>query len=244
MLQVIQHLDDAFSAHLSDVVPILMGVLPKTTFPATLRSSVVSLLGTCVEAAPTAMASQGYAQLLAHAMLDLVSIESVERPAAPIKICTTKSGIESDQVVDAKQEERRRKSAPGHDDATDINAKLPQLRRSALLLLYLLVRGTRHQLEEAAREVGLLASDIDGLRALRLPGGRTLRTSSTKSARDDCDKSMIFLFPRELIGRAKIVCGFLQWRDTDAIVRMQGKDCLEELDGLELDLVHRGLSDV
>lgn len=242
LLQVIQHLDEAFKAHISDVVPLLMGALRNRTISATIRSSVVSLLGTCVEAAPTAMASQGYSHLLADAMLDLASIESVERPAVSATSRGTEADSESDQHLDAKQQERQRKFAPGHDDATDIDAKLPQLRRSALLLVSLLIRGTRHQLEQAARKIEPQASGTDSLRALRLPGGRILRASSTELVGDNDDKTVVLLFPRKLIGRAKTVCGFLQWRDTDAIVRMEGQDCLEQLDGLELDLVHRDLS--
>lgn len=240
LLQVIKHLDEAMSAHVADVVPPLMAALRNRYLPATIRSSVVSLLGTCVEAAPTAMASQGYSHTLAGAMLDLASIESVERPSSiGDKSKKPPADEEEEGIIDAREKERRRKFAPGHDDAVDVDAKLPQLRRSALLLLALLIRGTRHQLEATqGREDDSIGLGREShLEALRLPGNGAGILGHRQAPSDE-----LHLFPSRLLARAKAVCGFLKWRDTDALVRHQAQDCVEELDGLELDLVHQAPS--
>lgn len=106
-----------------------------------------------------------------------------------------------DVELDSSEEEREEKK-PTQDSAISTDSKLPHLRRSALLLLNLLVRGTRDQLEiftlslekfhsqrsnvSGDADLNMIfnrskdRADEDSFSSLRLPNGSILSLASTK----------------------------------------------------------------
>uniref|UniRef100_V5ELY2 RNA polymerase II assembly factor Rtp1 C-terminal domain-containing protein n=2 Tax=Kalmanozyma brasiliensis (strain GHG001) TaxID=1365824 RepID=V5ELY2_KALBG len=244
LLQVIQRCGDAMVAHFDAVVPPLLVKLRDRALPNVLRSSFVSILGTVIEAAPMAMARKGYAGQLAEVCIDIVVIEMVHRPNAGKE--TVKMNVQGKRV-DANDEEKEQKRAEEQkklDSATTSDAKVAHLRRAAMLLLTLLVRGTRFQLEEqdSSASGGRL---VEKLSALRLPGGGIL-PSVAASGEGEAPKTerlqkKDLLFPPQLLDRLKQVAAYVEAGDTDSIVRTHAHDCIEHVDALSLDLVQSGL---
>ncbi|SJX61416.1 uncharacterized protein SRS1_10470 [Sporisorium reilianum f. sp. reilianum] len=248
LLQVVQRCGDAMGAHVDAVVPPLLAKLRDRALANVLRSSFVSILGTVVEAAPVAMASRGYAAQLAQVCIDIVVIEMVERRIGPLKGPVTLN-VQGKRVVDPTEDDEEKHKAQAHaqralDSATNNDAKIAHLRRAAMLLLTLLVRGTRFQLEE--REGAEGGKLVEKLSALRLPGGGILPSVSAPGdgvvqAKQELGTKDL-LFPPSLLERLKQVAAYVEAGDTDAIVRTHAHDCLEHADALLLDLVSSGLS--
>lgn len=156
LLQVIQKLEEALLAYVDEIVYPLLTAIRQFNRPTTLRSSYLSVLGTCVEACPAAFTSTLSANAIVDAMLDLLSIESKQ-----------KSSITQAQDM---------------QDPTHVDTKLPQLRRAAILLLALFINGSRHQLEIAQEERDKINQE-EGLTALRLPNGSIVGSGNDSSAK-------------------------------------------------------------
>ena len=240
LLQVVQRCGDAISAYVDTVVPPLLAKLRDRSLANVLRSSFVSILGTVVEAAPVAMATKGYAGQLAEVCIDIVVIEMVQQPNAkngPVKLNVQGKRISNPDDDDSKASEEQRKL----DSATANDAKIAHLRRAAMLLLTLLVRATRLQLEQPEQ-----ARLADKLSALRLPGGAMLPSISTPGQGATQPTAKLtktdLLFPSSLLEKLKQVAAYVQARDTDAIVRTHAHDCTQHIDALSVELVHSGLA--
>lgn len=249
LLQVIQRCGDAMAAHVDTVVPPLLAKLRDRSLANVLRSSFVSILGTMVEAAPVVMASKGYAAQLAEVCIDIVVIEMVQRPNAPLK-GAVKLKVQGKRVADPTEDDEVKENARAQeqrklDSATSSDAKIAHLRRAAMLLLTLLVRGTRFQLEERD-EGGAGGKLMEKLSALRLPGGGILPSvsASGEGVKDTTQQlgKKDLLFPPQLLERLKQVAGYIEARDTDAIVRTHAHDCIEHADALSLDLIQSGVA--
>ncbi|KAJ9477418.1 Protein required for cell viability [Pseudozyma hubeiensis] len=242
--QVIQRCADSMAAHVDAVVPPLLARLRDRALPNVLRSSFVSILGTMIEAVPRTMVVKGYATQLAQVCIDIVVIEMVKRPDVG-KEGAVKLNVANKRVKDVDDEEKGKKAEEEQrrlDSATNADAKIAHLRRAAMLLLTLLVRGTRMQLENSGEDGGV----VEKLSSLRLPGGGVLPNVSAPgddlSGRDGRSlKGKDLLFPPELLGRLKQVAGYVQAGDTDAVVRTHAHDCLEHVEALELDLLQSAL---
>ena len=178
---------------------------------------MLAILGTTVEAAPVALASGSLAREMAELCLDLVSIELV--PRAPLRrtgVRGTVSGSRGTSVLpEQDQDEAEAEQVP--ESATSTDSKLAPLRRGALLLLAHLVRGSKHQLLDAREE--------DGEPQIRIPGMTHQQTRTRPAPR--------LLFPRDLVARLGRVCGYVAAQDTDALVRVQARDCIAEADEME-----------
>lgn len=241
LLQVIQRCGDAMVAHVDGVVPVLLARLRDRALPNVLRSSFVSILGTLIEALPTAMVSKGYARQLAQVCIDIVVIEMVQRPQPPWKR-RGQLRVHGKRVTDVDEQETDKAAQEQHklDSATNSDPKIAHLRRAAVLLLTLLVRGTRMQLENRRDP----ANPVESLSALRLPGGGVLPSidhATTPSASVGLTNNQL-LFPSQFLAKLKHVAAYVQAADTDAVVCTHARDCLEQLEALELDLVQSATS--
>lgn len=242
LLQAVQRLAEAGAVYADEIMPALCRGLADDVFPTTLRASCLSLLGTCVEAFPLTVASKGYAEQLVESALDILRIEVVTR----------------DRAADALQPSRPREEggsnrlreqwAPGGDDATGLDTGYPQLRRGALLLLGLLIRGARHQLEDQAQDYddGVAAREINGFHvtALRLPDGSTLPSLTDHNINRPRSRLPPLLFKQEQIAASRRVAQYVMVADNDALVRHQASDITAELDALEIAHVHCGVADM
>lgn len=247
LLQVVQRCADALPAHVDAVVPPLLAKLRDRALPNVLRSSFISILGTVVEAAPLSMASKGYAAQMAQICIDIVVLELVHRPApsqrGPVKLNVQgKKVSDVDDDVRAEQHEAEQRKL---DSATVVDAKVAHLRRAAMLLLTLLVRGTSIQLE-TANEADGPAQLVERLSALRLPGGGSLPSVDRDEPQaDSAHKARLgardLLFPVGLATRLREVAAYAAANDTDMIVRTHAHDCVQLVDALQLDLVHADL---
>ena len=72
ILQVLQHLGEAVVSELDRIVPPLLTAVRNPLFSATLRSSFISILGTCVEIAPTALAADRSSVHMVHMCTELI----------------------------------------------------------------------------------------------------------------------------------------------------------------------------
>ena len=252
LLQVVQRCADAMAAHVDAVVPPLLTRLRDRALPNVLRSSYISILGTVVEAAPLAMASRGYAAQLAQVCIDIVVIEHVQQPRAPppptagaVKLNVQGERVrrpEADDAAEAEAEAAKAQQA-ALDSATSTDPKLAHLRRAAMLLLTLLVRATRLQLEDDRS--GRADSHGEQLSALRLPGGGVLPSVSASAGTAPTKMGIStkdLLFPPTLLTRLKQVAAYLETSDSDTIVRVHAHDCLEHADALLIDLVQFDLT--
>ncbi|CDR99212.1 hypothetical protein [Sporisorium scitamineum] len=250
LLQVIQRCDDAMPAHVDTVVPPLLAKLRDRSLANVLRSSFVSILGTVVEAAPWAMASKGYAAQLAEVCIEIVVIEMVQRPnttvKGPVKLNVQGKRVNpnEDEEKEKASEREQRKLDNATNSATNSDAKIAHLRRAAMLLLTLLVRETRFQLEERDGMEGG-GKLVEKLSALRLPGGGILPSISAPGENAVGKTQQLgkrdLLFPPHLLERLKQVAAYVEAGDTDAIVRTHAHDCIEHVDALSVDLVQSGL---
>lgn len=245
LLQVIQRCGDAMAAYIDAVLPPLLVRLRDRAVPNVLRSSFISILGTVVEAVPLAMAVKGYAGQLAEICIDIVVIEMVQRPDALRS--AVKMNVQGKRVNNPDEEEEKGKKDAEQkrlDSATVTNPKVAHLRRAAMLLLTLLVRGTQIQLEE--RNDGGGARLVEKLSALRLPGGGMLPSLSSEGgepapSREASLEKKDLLFPVQLLKRLKEVASYVEASDTDAVVRTHAHDCVQHVDALSLELVQSGL---
>jgi len=259
LLRVIQRCGSRLGPDVSIVVRPLLTMLRNAHEPTALRSSAISLLGTCVEAAPLAMASAGFAQSLTSICLDIVALETTERSQPRTRAKKTSrpavsvvkgtglfAGIEAVEDDDEADDEPQ----PQPESATATDTKLPQLRRAALFLLTLLLSGTNAVLQrhledrrESAQSTLLEPPGREAsLSALRLPGGASLPILSSDSSTLAPRKGDAFLppllFEPKLLEHTKTVAKFVNGRDADAVVRVQAEEVQRECDELELNLVH------
>lgn len=187
---------------------------------------MLSVLGTCIEASPRALAAQGHAAAIADGMLDLLSLE---------------------------MDHRRSTTQAQMDSALEVNTKLPQLRRASLLLLILLVRGTTHQLQERreAEESSSLSAwpeETPRLEQLRMPGGSTLGPFKRGPVNDSRDvlsvassgKPLVPLFPGHLLSRTEHVAGYVAQLDTDSLARHQASELVNDIETLKIERVQSG----
>lgn len=221
-----------FATSVSTLFEPLLSALGDAMLPTNLRSSIISLMGTLVEATPLVLAAKGHSAEMATAMLDLLALEIVPRARA---LPAGETGADEEAAV--------AEAAP-----TSTERHLPQLRRSAMLLLALLIRGTRHQLDEYLSRAVKSTEDSEreggGLQALRLPGGGSLPSlvpTGSSLAPGSARQAPPFLFPSSLLNRARTTGAYANAHDTDALVRLEGEDIVTECGLLELALVNAGL---
>ncbi|PWN25436.1 hypothetical protein BDZ90DRAFT_234252 [Jaminaea rosea] len=248
LLHTIQSLGEAGARYSPLFLPSLLDALRDASQPTTLRSSVLSLLGTCVEAFPLALCARGgagasWSQRMGEAALDLLAVEGGKRSTIPDSASLGLDPLAEDK--DTEMEKRRLGWAPGADDAFSTDTSYPQLRRGAMLLLCLLVRGSRHQLEDCA-EARHDERKVEGpeLKSLRLPSGGTLpslRSDIGQTKTNPAREKPALLFPATLIPRAKVVSSWLKDADEDALVRYQAEEMGTECEGLEIAIVQFGL---
>ncbi|SPO21542.1 uncharacterized protein UTRI_01028_B [Ustilago trichophora] len=249
LLQVIQRCGDAMVAHVDTVVPPLLVKLRERALPNVLRSSFVSILGTVVEAAPVMMVSKGYAVQVAEVCMDIVVIEMVPRPngnpKGNVKMDVQGKRVSNAEVDDEEEEKKRQLEQTKLDSATNTDPKLAHLRRAAMLLLTLLVRGTQIQLDNYTSRNADKAP-VEKLSALRLPGGGILPSISTIGEPTTKEEPRLaqknLLFPPPLLNRLKQVAAYVETSDTDAIVRAHAHDCVQHVQEALLALVQYDLS--
>ncbi|KAN0060999.1 hypothetical protein ACQY0O_006733 [Thecaphora frezii] len=232
LLQVVQKCGEALSPNVDVLVPPLLAKLRDAATPTTLRSSIISILGTTVEAVPLVLAARGLAREMVTTCLDLISVETVARPnlvrqKVTMKVSGKVQDVSEDEDDQEADEAARPKQKGGLDSATTTDSKVASLRRAALLLIVTMLRATKHQLLDASQP-----SSDEGetqLDSLRLPTGGALPSLSGRSGQASRTVEVRhLLFPYDLIASVKRVCAFVAERDTDAVVRIQAKDCVDE----------------
>ncbi|WFD34978.1 hypothetical protein MCUN1_001824 [Malassezia cuniculi] len=217
LVQVLQYLGDAARPVLPRIVRPLLTALRNTNFSATLRSSFIAVLGTCVEGEPGAVASLTGSEI-AEAAVDLVHVEGVNRPQRR----TVRAYVNGEAAaLDDSDDDQDR-------SGIDTDPKLPQLRRSALLLLAHAIRASRHMIEEYA-EAQQRAPDAS-LTALRLPGGGLLPSIGDSIPQPTPPELLV---PLSLVPRIRLIMQKTSALDTDALVRQQAEDCLKEAQEFE-----------
>lgn len=237
ILQVLQHCGEAITPAIDVIVnPLLTGVR-NPRFSATLRSSFISILGTCVEFAPTALASSGAANEMVQLCGDLVKIESVPRSMTRKSAVTGRvtgrdeHGNTKTMQLDEEEEKEQRDEREARA-GIDVDPKLPQLRRSALLLLAVLLRSTRHQLdafvEDRSRDIE--SDGPDTLTSLRLPGGSMLPDTGAKKKSHAAPALLVSL---DAARRILPTVSYTSSEDVDALVQQQARDCIQEVQLLE-----------
>lgn len=238
LLQVLQYCGEAIIPSIDLVVQPLLTAVRNPIFSATLRSSFISILGTCVEFAPIALASSGASEEMVQMCSDLVKLESVRRPMMRKRTVTAHvtgrdiHGNEKRSMMDDNEEERERRDEREVYAGIDKDPKLPQLRRSAFLLLAVLLRATRHQLDAymEERQTDAASSGPDTLSSLRLPGGGVLPDIGAKTRVEKPPVPLVSLkSARQLIPTAN----YVSYEDIDALVQQQARDCVHEVQLLE-----------
>jgi hypothetical protein len=210
LLQVCQKLEEALSVYVDDIVHPLLTALRQSSRPTTLRSSYLSILGTCVEACSGAFTATSIGNALIDAMLDLLSVET--------------SSLQSKQSQQDMQ------------DPTNLDTKLPQLRRVAVLLLALFIRGSRHQLElSQEKRDDVSAQQEVGLTSLRMPNGSILQGENSDAQRNSVNQPL--MFAEDKTERTKTILGYIAQYDNDSLVRHQSQQLLDELNLLNLSRI-------
>ncbi|PWN18525.1 hypothetical protein BCV69DRAFT_285150 [Microstroma glucosiphilum] len=262
LLAAIQHLAEGGAVYSSSFLPALLTVLRDRKASTTLKSSALTLLGTCVEAFPLAIASatrEGYVGKMVRGCLDLLQLEMVHRRSSSGARPTSGSfgeHAEEEEEEDPTVARQQLRFAPGADDSTSLDSSYPQLRRGALLLLHLLIKGTRDQLalfvETRAREQPQVGAE-GGWIALRLPGGGRLPSLSSsfdpKSAPTTLPPLLFPLAERssgsggdvQLQDSTRTTMQYLALEDDDALVRRMAREVDEELQALLVEMVGVGL---
>lgn len=219
LLQVVQKLELALAAYTSEIVDPLLSAIRNSKLSTTLRSSMLSILGSCIEACPQAMAVEGHARSISDSMIDLLSIE-----------VDTKGQTTQEQI----------------DDATLTDTRLPQFRRAALILLSLLIRGASLQLEasDEDRQASTWQEDIPQLTSLRMPGGGMLSSIKTKIEKGDSSelKDKKLLFEPDRIKRCEQIVGYVAQFDRDALVQQQAGVVMQDLETFKLYIIHTSAS--
>lgn len=245
LLQVLQHLGEAAVPDLPRITGPLLTAVRQPRWPATLRSSFLSILGTCVELAPLALAADGTSVALLSLCTELLTLTSERRgvrrrpKVRATRVGRDEAGRTMERLVDdSDSDEAADRAEREATSGTDPDPQRPQLRRSALLLLALLVRGTRHQLEEAQEKQ---AADTDApLTALRLPGGGVLPDVRAGHAAARTPQDPLLVTPAALAPVAPVL-QYVADEDVDLIVRQQARDALDEVRALELAWVQASL---
>lgn len=226
LVKVIQYLGDAVRPVLASLMGPLLTALRNSNFSATLRSSFIAVLGTCVEIVPGAVAALTGTQL-AEAALDLVAVESVDRPQRK----AVRAYVNGEEQMDDSDDDKEAREARA---GIDTDSKLPQLRRSALLLLAYTIRASLHLVEEYAEAQQRTAGDVDApLTALRLPGGSLLPSVEEEGPRPVRPAPPELPVPLTLVPRIILTAEKVHTWDTDALVRQQAEDCVLEARQLE-----------
>ncbi|MCO5588320.1 hypothetical protein L7F22_042275 [Adiantum nelumboides] len=216
LLQVVQSLELALSAYTNEIVNPLLSAIRNNKLSTTLRSSMLSILGSCIEACPESMAIQGHSRSIGDSMIDLLSIEM-----------DTKGQTTQEQM----------------DDATLIETKLPQLRRAALILLSLLIRGSTLQLQSSEEDQQSLTwkEDVPQLTSLRMPGGGTLTSIKSKFEKSE-SISKTLLFEPDQIKRCEQIVGYVAQFDRDALAQQQAGVVMQDLETFKLYIIHTSAS--
>lgn len=239
LLQVLQHCGEAIVPAVALIVNPLLTAVRNPVFSATLRSSFISILGTCVEVAPTALASSGASEDMARLCRELVQVESVRRPMmrkAHVTAHVTGKDATGEQkrtAIDDDDDECEKMAEKEGHAGTDVDPKLPQLRRAALLLLAVLLRSTRHQLDAFldARQHQLEETpEPESLSALRLPGGGMLPETRQTTSKVPAPVPLLSM---QAAQHLVPVMSYVATEDVDALVRQQASDCLDEVRLLE-----------
>lgn len=259
LLQAIQNLAAGGAAYIDVLLPPLCESLrlPGEVMSTTLKSSAISLLGTCVEAFPDAIVRKNFAAPLVRTAVEILQVEGVTGDQVgtlegiPSPEAEEDLDSEDEDMVAAAAQRRKQRAnwAPGADDATRTDGHDPQLRRGALLLLALLIRGARHQIEDvgdeqegphAADDVLIRATRDESsatLSSLRLPGGGSLPAWDS-TTRKHIPQIGPLLFDLDKASSVRTVAAYAQQIDIDAMVRHQAGDVLDELKNLELAAAH------
>ncbi|CEH11927.1 Uncharacterized conserved protein [Ceraceosorus bombacis] len=196
----------------TELIAPLLSALASAYVPATLRSSVISVLGTTVEANPLRIAATGHAEQMALAMFDLLALEL--------------QGAKTSAEVDEKE----KRGGAGMEDAS----KPAQLRRSAFHLLALLIRGSKHQIEALQQDRG----PAESLSSLRLPNGSNLPSiSANVDAHRAIQEAGPLLFDpakAQMVERARTLSSYARAVDVDAVVQIQAGELLADLEALQV----------
>lgn len=243
LLQVLQHLGEAAVPDLPRITGPLLTAVRQPWWPATLRSSFLSILGTCVEIAPLALAADGTSASLVALCTELLALTSERRGmrmrprVRATRVGRDEAGRRIEQLMDDSDSDEAAVHAEREaTSGTDPDPQRPQLRRSALLLLALLVRGTMHQVEEAQEK---LAATMDApLTALRLPGGGVL--PSVQAGHGAAENTPLLVTPTALAPVAPVL-QYVADEDVDVVVRQQARDALDEVRSLQLAWVQTPL---
>lgn len=237
MLQVLQHLGEAAVVEFPRIVEPLLTAIRNPLFSATLRSSFLSILGTCVEISPEAVAASGAAASMVNMSLEIIKLTSELRPLrtrAKVRahVSGTKDGQTFSHAVDDDHDDEVLETLWEKDQASGVDAdpKRPQLRRSALLLLALLVRTSCHQMDTYMDQQQRGHLDVDQpLQALRLPGGGMLPSiSHAPSQRTSLPLPTLLVSATSANAMIPVVT-YLSQEDNDALARQQAQDVLDEI---------------
>ncbi|CAO1634665.1 unnamed protein product [Sympodiomycopsis kandeliae] len=250
LLHSVQKLSEGASVYADILLPPLLFGLRQAKFPTTLRSSYLSLLGTCVEAFPSSFAHQGLSKELTETCIQILKSESVNRPSGNSHAALREEGGADRDAIQEEDEEltpedlkRRMNFAPGADDSTGVDTTFPQLRRGALLLLNLLISGATTQLDAAFEKERNLQADQGTLRSLRLPGGNALPSiSNVTQYNEENLKLEHLLFDSSCTASVRTVAGYVQQNDTDALVRHQCGEIFLAIDAFDIALVSLGMA--
>lgn len=236
ILQVLQHLGEAVVSELDRIVPPLLTAVRNPLFSATLRSSFISILGTCVEIAPTALAADRSSVHMVHMCTELIqatterrAIRQRSRVRASVQGVGAGGEVTERSLDDEDEEEAmwEREATSG----TDRDVHRPQLRRAALLLLLMLLRATQEQLDDYRESCERDLDDIDApLSALRLPGGGVLPDVHGRA------KPTLppLLVPVDVLGSVMPVVTYMAQEEADNVVRVQAQDCIDHIRLVEL----------
>lgn len=244
LLQVLQHLGEAAVPDLPRITGPLLTAVRQPWWPATLRSSFLSILGTCVEVVPLALAADGTSTAMLSMCTELLTLTSERRglrrraKVRATRIQRDEAGRRIEQLVnDSDSDEASAQAEREATSGTDPDPHRPQLRRSALLLLALLIRGTRHQLEEMqeTQEAEIQAP----LTALRLPGGGVL--PDVRGGAQKAPSTPLLVTPKALAPVTPLL-QYVADEDVDAIVRQQAQATWDEVQALELAWVQTSIA--
>ncbi|WFC98906.1 hypothetical protein MYAM1_001639 [Malassezia yamatoensis] len=232
LLQVLQYCGETIVPSIELIVHPLMTASRNAVFSSTLRSSFISILGTCVEIAPLALASNGTSEEMTQLCMELVQIESVRHSYpenTPIKAYVSGHNDvgmmqKTDLLYEEKQQQLRDKDARA---GIDPDTKLPQLRRSAWLLLAVLLRTSRHQLEDYVEECEReqQASEVGSITSLRMPGGGSLPNIGSHQP---TVRQPIPLVSSTSVQKIIPIASYVASEDADALVQQQACDCIQE----------------
>ena len=250
MLQVLQHLGEAAVSELPHIVPPLLTAVRNPVFPASLRSSFISILGTLVETAPQALAANRVSIEMVRMCTELLQSTTERRPMRRRERVRAMvhgtdvlgqrterrlGGSDDEDELDADDDGGARDGTSStmsmaHREETsgiDTDVHRPTLRRSALLLLTWLLQKTVQQLDEYHEACRRDVDHVDApLTALRLPGGGMLPDLGGRP------KPVLppLLVPVDTLSSFVPIVSYMAQEDADEIARIQARDCLDFVD--------------